>query len=89
MSPSRPGPGFGEGDPLGTDTGDGPASMGEAEMGVPGIFPTPRGRMTGSALAVVMRVTARTASSSAAGVEASWGAGAGCEENRTLGARTA
>ena len=48
-----------------------------AAMGVPGMFPTPRGRMTGEVLAESIRDASRTASSSTVGVDCASGADGG------------
>ena len=59
-----------------------------AEMGVPGMFPTPRGRITGSVLAESIRDASRTASSSTAGTGACCTSDVAGDEYRMLGART-
>jgi hypothetical protein len=59
-----------------------------AEMGVPGMFPTPRGRITGAVLAESIREASRTASSSTAGTGACCTSDVAGDEYGMLGART-
>jgi hypothetical protein len=57
--------------PREASTGDcGVGVVAGAEIGVPGMFPTPRGRITGAVLAESIRDASRTASSSTAGTGA-------------------
>jgi len=75
--------------PREASTGDcGVGVVAGAEIGVPGMFPTPRGRITGAVLAESIREASRTASSSTAGTGACCTSDVAGDEYRMLGART-
>jgi len=75
--------------PREASTGDcGVGVVAGAEIGVPGMFPTPRGRITGAVLAESIRDASRTASSSTDGSGSCWTSDVAGDEYRMLGART-